>query len=261
MALGVPIMDTMPHGAAPPPRVGVDSWRPTATSIHHRLIALRALAPPCGARPLRCVPRAERRGRLHACARRPATRRWSRWRSRSRRSSACGSCGTTSCRCRATRSSARTRSGARRRRAAWSPRTRSRCLALHGGTMPPRAGIAVLRAATVAGVLELTVPAPDRRLSRRARGRRRWTTLAVALALGACRRERRALRDARRRLPRCRDLRRSTSSSRRRCWRSCEARRSCAAGLMRAETEPRIEVAAHRRERRGDARRSDGTSA
>jgi hypothetical protein len=58
-------------------------------------------------------------------------------------------------------------------------------LALHGGTMPPGAGIAVLRAATVAGVLELTVLLLSGVYRDEPADGRSWMTLAVALALGA----------------------------------------------------------------------------
>jgi UDP-GlcNAc:undecaprenyl-phosphate GlcNAc-1-phosphate transferase len=58
-------------------------------------------------------------------------------------------------------------------------------LALHGGTMPSGAGIAVLRAATVAGVLELTVLLLSGVYQDEPADRRSWRTLAVALALGA----------------------------------------------------------------------------
>jgi hypothetical protein len=58
-------------------------------------------------------------------------------------------------------------------------------LALHGGTMPPGAGIAVLRAATVAGVLELSVLMLNGVYRDDPSARRRWATLAVSLAIGA----------------------------------------------------------------------------
>jgi len=58
-------------------------------------------------------------------------------------------------------------------------------MALHGGTLAPRSGIEVLRAATVAGVLELSVLLLSGVYQDDASARRRWTTLGVALAIGA----------------------------------------------------------------------------
>ena len=57
-------------------------------------------------------------------------------------------------------------------------------MALHGGVLPA-AGIDVLRAATVAGVLELSVLLLNGVYRDDPSARRRWTTLAVSLALGA----------------------------------------------------------------------------
>ena len=58
-------------------------------------------------------------------------------------------------------------------------------MALHGGTIPVNAGIDVLRAATVAGVLEACVLLLNDAYRDDPSARRRWTTLAVSLALGA----------------------------------------------------------------------------
>jgi UDP-GlcNAc:undecaprenyl-phosphate GlcNAc-1-phosphate transferase len=58
-------------------------------------------------------------------------------------------------------------------------------MALHGGTIPANAGIDVLRAATVAGVLELCVLLLNDAYREDSSARRRWTTLAVSLVLGA----------------------------------------------------------------------------
>ena len=58
-------------------------------------------------------------------------------------------------------------------------------MALHGGTIPANAGVDVLRAATVAGVLELCVLLLSDAYREDPSARRRWTTLAVSLALGA----------------------------------------------------------------------------
>jgi UDP-GlcNAc:undecaprenyl-phosphate GlcNAc-1-phosphate transferase len=58
-------------------------------------------------------------------------------------------------------------------------------LALHGGSMPVAAGVDVLRAATVAGVLEACVLLLNDAYRDDPSARRRWTTLAVSLALGA----------------------------------------------------------------------------
>jgi len=58
-------------------------------------------------------------------------------------------------------------------------------MALHGGALPPRSGIEVLRAATVAGVLELAVLILSGVYRDDPSARRRWTTFGVALALGA----------------------------------------------------------------------------
>jgi UDP-GlcNAc:undecaprenyl-phosphate GlcNAc-1-phosphate transferase len=58
-------------------------------------------------------------------------------------------------------------------------------MALHGGAIPAVAGIDLLRAATVAGVLELCVLLLNDAYRDDPSARRRWTTLAVSLALGA----------------------------------------------------------------------------
>jgi UDP-N-acetylmuramyl pentapeptide phosphotransferase/UDP-N-acetylglucosamine-1-phosphate transferase len=58
-------------------------------------------------------------------------------------------------------------------------------MAIHGGTIPAAAGVDVLRAATVAGVLELCVLLLNDAYRDDPSARRRWTTLAVSLALGA----------------------------------------------------------------------------
>ena len=58
-------------------------------------------------------------------------------------------------------------------------------LALHGGVLPPDAGVDVLRAATVAGVLELAVLLLGGVYRDEPSVRRQWRTLAVSLALGA----------------------------------------------------------------------------
>jgi UDP-GlcNAc:undecaprenyl-phosphate GlcNAc-1-phosphate transferase len=58
-------------------------------------------------------------------------------------------------------------------------------MALHGGTIPVNAGVDVLRAATVAGVLEVCVLLLNDAYRDDPSARRRWTTLAVSLALGA----------------------------------------------------------------------------
>jgi UDP-GlcNAc:undecaprenyl-phosphate GlcNAc-1-phosphate transferase len=58
-------------------------------------------------------------------------------------------------------------------------------LALHGGTLPPGTGVDLLRAATVAGVLELAVLLMSGVYRDDASVRRRWTTLAAALVGGA----------------------------------------------------------------------------
>ena len=57
-------------------------------------------------------------------------------------------------------------------------------LALHGGRLPPDAGTDVLRAATVAGALELSVLLLNGVYRNDPSARRRWTTLAASLALG-----------------------------------------------------------------------------
>jgi UDP-GlcNAc:undecaprenyl-phosphate GlcNAc-1-phosphate transferase len=57
-------------------------------------------------------------------------------------------------------------------------------LALHGGSLPPAAGSDVLRAATVAGALELAVLLLNGVYRDDPSARRRWTTLAASLALG-----------------------------------------------------------------------------
>jgi UDP-GlcNAc:undecaprenyl-phosphate GlcNAc-1-phosphate transferase len=58
-------------------------------------------------------------------------------------------------------------------------------LALHGGRLPANAGTDLLRAATVAGVLELAVLLLNGVYRDDVPAFRRWTTLAVSLALGA----------------------------------------------------------------------------
>jgi UDP-GlcNAc:undecaprenyl-phosphate/decaprenyl-phosphate GlcNAc-1-phosphate transferase len=58
-------------------------------------------------------------------------------------------------------------------------------LALHGGIMPADTGTDLLRAATVAGALELCVLLLNGVYRDDGSARRRWTTLAVSLALGA----------------------------------------------------------------------------
>ena len=57
-------------------------------------------------------------------------------------------------------------------------------LALHGGALPPNAGTDLLRGATVAGALELCVLLLNGVYHDDPSARRRWTTLAVSLALG-----------------------------------------------------------------------------
>jgi UDP-GlcNAc:undecaprenyl-phosphate GlcNAc-1-phosphate transferase len=58
-------------------------------------------------------------------------------------------------------------------------------LALHGGTLPANAGTSVLRAASVAGALELSVLLLSGTYRDGAAGRPRWTALALSLAAGA----------------------------------------------------------------------------